>query len=372
MIATQIILWISIGTILYTILGYPLLITLVSRIRPRPIDKKPITPTITLVIPAYNEERVITAKIENSLSLDYPEEKLEILIVADGSDDRTVETARDYDMVNVYHQPERRGKAAAINRVMPFAKGDIVVFTDADTIFNQDALTAIAQNFADPDVGGVAGEKRVLGEGESQYWRYESYLKTRESEAGSVVGAAGEVFAIRKSAFIAIDEDAIIEDFLMSMRLVQAGWRVVYEPKAVAHEEGLPQLEQDWGRRVRISAGGFQSIRRLGRLLNPRNGLIAWQYFSHRVLRWAVTPFMFPLVFIMSMLLWPMRAYKTLLVLQALFYGTALIGFLFERNGRKRGVPFSIFYFCYVNLAAIVGFFRYVTGRQTVLWRKMR
>jgi cellulose synthase/poly-beta-1,6-N-acetylglucosamine synthase-like glycosyltransferase len=372
LMAVQIIFWLSVGIILYTMLGYPLLITLVSRVRPRPIEKKPIRPTITLVIPAYNEERVIATKIENSLSLDYPKDKLEILVAADGSNDRTVEIASGYDEVNVYHQPDRRGKAAAINRVMPFVNGEIVVFSDADTIFSQDTLKAIAGSFADPAVGGVAGEKRVLGRGESQYWRYESYLKARESEAGSVVGAAGEVFAIRKAAFIPIDEDAIIEDFLMSMRMVEAGWRVVYEPKAVAHEDGLPNLEQDWGRRVRISAGGFQSIRRLGGLLNPRKGLIAWEYFSHRVLRWAATPFMLPLVLILNMMLWPKRAYRLPLLLQGLFYGAALLGYFMERSGRKRGVPFTIFYFCFVNLAAIAGFFRYLTGRQTVLWRKVR
>jgi len=313
MLLFELILWLAIATVIYTFLGYPLLVGLLARLLPRPVKQAAITPSVTLFTPAYNEEGIIAAKIENSLSLDYPADALEIVIVTDGSDDRTPEIVAAYANrgVGLYHQPERRGKIAAVNRVMPHITREIVIFSDANAMLDAGTIKAVVRNFADLEVGGVAGEKRVLGGGEGLYWRYESFLKRCDSALSSVMGAAGELFAIRRQVFEAPEEDSIIEDFIMSMRLVGDGWRVVYEPEAVVREDVSPSLTGDWQRRTRIAAGGFQSIRRLPHLLNPLHpthnggalGLAAWQYLSHRVLRWAVTPFLLPLIYLLNLLL---------------------------------------------------------------------
>jgi cellulose synthase/poly-beta-1,6-N-acetylglucosamine synthase-like glycosyltransferase len=186
------------------------------------------------------------------------------------------------------------------------------------------------------------------------------------------MGAAGEIFAIHRDAYRPVEEDAIIEDFVLSMRLVADGWRVIYEPAAVAYEPPSPSPAADWDRRTRIAAGGFQSIIRLPQLLDPRRGLVAWQYISHRAMRWAVTPFLLPAVFILNLLLWPRRFYRLLLLGQAVFYGLSLLGYLYARRGRARGLPYAAFYFCLANAAAIAGFIRYIRGRQPVTWRKVR
>lgn len=371
----QIIFWLAAGTTIYTFLGYPFLIGLLARYFRRPVRKAPITPQVTLLIPAYNEEEVIAQKIKNSLALDYPQDLLDIVIVTDGSNDGTVGIVSRYADrgVRLYHQPQRHGKIAAVNRVMPSIQSDIVVFSDANTMLDTGTLKAIVRNFADPAVGGVAGEKQVSGHGEGLYWRYESYLKRCDSALSSVMGAAGELFSIRRELFQPPEEDSVIEDFIMSMRLVGAGWRIVYEPKAVAREDDSPSLAGDWQRRTRISAGGFQSIVRLPNLLNPiMVGWVAWQYLSHRVLRWAATPFLLPTIYILNLFLLTLPFYRLLLIGQTLFYGVAFSGYVLTRLGIQRRIPFTFFYFCFTNAAAVVGFWRYLTNSQPVTWAKVR
>jgi len=370
----QVIFWLAAAVIAYTFLGYPLLIGLLARRRPHPVRQAEITPPVTLLIPAYNEAAVVARKLEVSLGLDYPAHLLEIVVVTDGSTDETVDIVASYAPrgVCLYHQPERRGKAAAINRVMPLLSGDIVVFTDANTLIEPQALRALVRNFADPGVGGVNGEKRVLDGGEGLYWRYESFLKHCDSAVSSVMGAAGEFFAIRRELFQPPEEDSIIEDFVTSLRLVAAGWRVVYEAEAVAREEASPSLAGDWRRRTRIAAGGFQSIVRLRKLLSPAHGLVAWQYVSHRVLRWAVTPFLLPLVYAFNALLIGQRLYGVLFLAQTVFYVLALIGYGLTHRGIRGGPLHAAFYFCFANAAALAGFWRYVTRRQPVTWEKAR
>ena len=368
----EVLFWVAVRMILFTYFGYPLLISLLARYRPRPNHQEDIEPSVTLIVPAYNEEAVIAAKIENSLALDYPKDKLTILIAADGSDDQTVAIAGRYPEVQVAFQPKRSGKAAAVNRIMPAVSSEIVLFSDANTLFAPGTLRAMVRHFADPAVGGVTGEKRVQGGGEGLYWRYESYLKARDSQVSSVMGAAGEIFALRRQAFRPPEEDSIIEDFVLSMRLVADGWRVIYEPEALAYEPPSPSLAADWDRRTRIAAGGFQSMARLPEMLDPRRGLVVWQYLCHRVLRWAVAPFLLPAVLVLNLLLWPKRFYRLLLLGQTVFYGLGLLGFIQTRRGRSSGLPYTIFYFLLANAAAIAGFQRYIRGRQPVTWRKVR
>ena len=370
----QTIFWLAVAVLVYTFLGYPLLIGLLARRMPHPVRKAEITPRVTLLIPAYNEAAVIARKIENSLSLDYPAHLLEVVVVTDGSVDETVDIVSSFAPrgVCLYHQPQRRGKAAAINRVMPLLSGEVIVFTDANTVIDPWALRALVPNFADPAVGGVTGEKRVSGGGEGLYWRYESFLKRCDSTVSSVMGAAGEFFAIRRELFQPTEEDSVIEDFVTSLRLVGSGWRVVYESEAVAREEASPSLAGDWRRRTRIAAGGFQAIVRLRDLLSPARGLVAWQYLSHRVLRWAVTPFLLPPIYGLNLLLLGLPFYRLIFVAQTAFYAAALLGYGLTRLGRRHGPWHAVFYFCLANAAALAGFWRYITGTQPVTWAKAR
>jgi biofilm PGA synthesis N-glycosyltransferase PgaC len=370
----QVLFWLAVGTTFYTFLGYPLLVGLAARWVGRPVHTAAITPTVTLLIPAYNEAPVIARKIENSLALDYPPEQLTIVVVTDGSDDETVNIVKGYADrgVRLHHRPQRRGKMEAINRVMPLLVDEIVVFSDANAMIERGALRALVRNFADPAVGGVAGEKQVSGGGERLYWRYESFLKRCDSAISSVMGAAGELFAIRRHLFEPPPPNALIDDFVMSLRLVEMGWRVVYEPGAAVTEAPSPTLAGEWRRRSRIAAGGFQSIRWLPGLLNPARGWVAWQYFSHRVLRWAATPFLLPIMVVLNWFLLRLPFYRLAFLAQTAFYTTALLGYVLARRGVQRGPLYAVFYFCFTNVVALAGFWRYVTGTQPVTWAKAR
>jgi len=370
----QVLFWLIVATILYTFLGYPVLVGLLARCARRPVHRATITPDVTLLIAAYNEAPVIGRKIENSLALDYPSERLEIVVVTDGSDDATVDVVAGYADrgVCLYHQPQRRGKMAAINRVMPLVSGEIVVFSDANAMIDGGALRALTRNFADPSVGGVAGEKRVAGGGEGLYWRYESFLKRCDSALSSAMGAAGELFAIRRRLFEPLPPDVLLDDFVISLRLVENGWRVVYEPEAVTAEDASPTLAGEWQRRARNAAGGFQAMRWLTGLLNPARGWVAWQYFSHRVLRWAVTPFLLPAAYGLNLLLLGLPHYRFIFLLQTIFYAFALLGYALTRRGVAGGPLHAVFYFCFANAAALAGFWRYATGTQPVTWAKAR
>jgi biofilm PGA synthesis N-glycosyltransferase PgaC len=374
LIGLQILFWLAVGLILYTFLGYPLLIGWLARWAGHPVQRADIAPKVTLIIPAYNEALVIADKIENSLTLDYPQDRLEIVVVTDGSDDETPDIVASYVErgVRLHHQPQRQGKIAAVNRVMPLISGEIVVFTDANAMLEREALRALVRNFADPQVGGVAGEKHVRAGGEGLYWRYESYLKRCDSAVSSVMGAAGELFALRRELFQPPETDSLIEDFVMSLRVVEAGWRVVYEPEAVAREEGTTTLFGEWRRRTRIAAGGFQSIRRLPGMLHLKRGRVAWQYVSHRVMRWVITPFLLPVVYLLNLALMAVPFYRWIGLGQTAFYAVALLGYVLNRRGGWRGPWHAVFYFCFTNLAALVGFWRYATGSQPVTWAKAR
>jgi len=365
--------WLLTGLVLYTFFGYAGLIALLARCCPRPARCAPITPSVALLILAYNEEDVIAAKLENSLQLDYPRDLLKIIVVADGSDDATVAIAQRYASqgVAVWHQPTRRGKVAAMNRAVPLLDSEIVVFTDANAMLNCGALRALVRHFADPQVAVVTGERRVTGGGEGLYWRYESYLRRCDDRFGSTMGAVGELFAIRRALYQPPPEDTIDEDFFLSMRLVAAGWRIAYEPEAVAVEEPNRFLADDWERRARISAGGFQAIARLPEMLDPRRGRVVWQYVSHRLLRW-VSPLFLPLILLLSLALADRPFYRLVLGGQLAFYGAGVAGYWRARRGCRRGLLYVIFHFCMASLADIVGFWRLITGRQPVTWAKAR
>ena len=265
----SVIFWLSLLGILYTYLGYPLLITLIARWRSKPVRSADITPSVTMLVAAYNEQDCIANKIENTLALDYPLDRLDLLVVTDGSTDRTNEIVASYAGrgVRLLYEPQRGGKVGALLRGFPQARGEIVVFSDANAFFQRDTLRKLVRHFADPEVGGASGVKRMLREGESAagqgeglYWRYESYLKACDSAVSSVMGVPGEIWAVRREAYIPPEPNTILDDFVASLRLVQAGWRVVFDPQAVATEEASPSLRAEWARRARNAAGGWQAF----------------------------------------------------------------------------------------------------------------
>lgn len=376
--------WIGIAIVVYTYVGYGLIIYFLNKLigRNKNTDNQAdnFYPEVTLMVAAYNEERFIESKIVNSLSLDYPADKLNLWIVADGSTDRTVEIAQNFPTVITFHSPERKGKIHAVNRVMKSVKTPIVIFSDANTVLNKDAIKNIARHFKDEKVGGVAGEKQIVdntsdnasGSGEGLYWKYESALKKMDSNLTTAIGAAGELFALRTELYHETEPDTLIEDFVTSMRIVAKGYRFVYEPEAYAVETASATIKDEWKRKVRISAGGIQALVRLPELLNPfRYGLICWQYVSHRVLRWTLAPLALPVILITNIFLFNQSLfYKVCLLGQLAFYSIALLGHLLRDKKISIKGFFVPYYFSMMNLSVFAGVLRLIRKQQSVVWEK--
>lgn len=380
----SIIFWVGILIVFYSYVGYGLLLFLLVRAKKLFVKpsflKNDFSPKITLMVAAYNEEAYIKDKIENSLGLDYPKDKIQYLFVTDGSDDKTPEIIQQFPEIELMHKPERQGKIMAVERAIPNVTGDIVIFTDANTGLNKEALKNIVRHFANEKVGVVSGEKRILnrdadeaaGAGEGFYWKYESKLKKWDDELYSVMGAAGELFAIRTKLFEPIPKDSLIEDFYMSFKIVQKGYKIAYEPDAYALEEPSASVKEELKRKIRIAAGGIQSIVRLKALLNPfKYGVITFQYISHRALRWTLAPLALPIIFIANMFLFQQGwVYKAVFAVQVLFYLAALLGYILEKKQIRLKLLFIPYYFCMMNYAVYAGFKRYLKGSQSVLWEK--
>ncbi len=381
----QIGFWTSLLIVSYTYLGYGIVVLFLDKLtlRRKTVSEPDTWPPITLLIAAYNEESVIWEKIENTLSLDYPKDKLNLFFVTDGSTDQTGSIISRYPEIHHFHESVRKGKIHAVNRVMKQVVSPIVIFSDANTLLNHEALKKIARHYSDEKVGGVAGEKRIFsksadtaaGAGEGLYWKYESFLKKKDSNINSVVGAAGELFSIRTSLFEAPPSNIIIEDFYISLKIASAGYRFVYEPEAFATETASASVDEEWKRKVRISAGGIQAIVLLSYLLNPfRYGLLSFQYISHRVLRWTLAPLALPILFASNLYLaWQgEQFYQWIFAGQLLFYLIAGFGYLL----RNKKIPikgfFVPYYFSVMNLSVYAGFFRYLKGKQSVVWEKSK
>ncbi|RYD59183.1 MAG: glycosyltransferase family 2 protein [Sphingobacteriales bacterium] len=381
--------WASLFIVFYTFVGYGVLLYLLVLIRrlfkgKRRVETNMDTlPTLTLVVASYNEADILREKINNTLDLNYPKEKLSLLFVTDGSSDGSERIIEEYPQLEVMHSPERRGKIHAIHRAMKEVQTDVVVFTDANTFLNKDSLINIARHYADPSVGCVSGEKRVKVDatadataGEGFYWRYESKLKQWDSELYSVVGAAGELFSIRRFLYEPVQNDTVLDDFMISLLIAQKGYRIVYEPDAYAVEESSANIKEELKRKVRIAAGGIQSILRLNKLFNPiKYPVLTFQYISHRVLRWTVTPFLMILVFFLNILLVNQTdavIYQLLMCGQVMFYGTALIGLMLEQRKMKIKLFFIPYYFCIMNYAVIAGINRYFRSGQSAVWEKAK
>jgi cellulose synthase/poly-beta-1,6-N-acetylglucosamine synthase-like glycosyltransferase len=332
-------------------------------------------------VAAYNEEQCIEDKITNTLNLDYPKDKLSVFFVTDGSTDNTPDIVKKFHAVRLFHDFQRKGKIHAVNRVMKYVTTPIVVFSDANTLLNGRAIRHLVMHYADKTVGGVAGEKRIYnnkednasGSGEGFYWKYESFLKKKDAAVYSIVGAAGELFSIRTELYEEPPQNIIIEDFFLSLRICAKGYRFMYEPEAYALETASVSVNEEWKRKVRICAGGFQAMWKLKSLLNPfRYGILTFQYVSHRVLRWTLAPLSLAIVFIANLFLSVTGPsyYRWLLAGQAGFYLLALLGYYLRQKKISIKGFFVPYYFVVMNLSVYAGFFRYINGKQTVVWEK--
>ena len=393
MLILKIIFWILLFIIVYTYVGYGILLYLIIKIRRVfKIGKKPnpnpdYEPEVTLFIAAYNEKDYVDEKMKNTLELDYPIEKLNIIWVTDGSDDGTPDLVRKYPNATVHHLDARNGKIGAMNRGMAFVKTPIVIFSDANTGLGKESIRRIVNLFASPKVGCVSGEKRIInketdvasGAGEGLYWKYESTLKKWDAELYSVVGAAGELFAIRTELYRHVEHDTLLDDFIISLRVAQDGYTIQYDPDAYAIETASANVKEELKRKIRISAGGIQAIVRLRSLLNIfKYGTLSFQYISHRVLRWTLTPLclliLIPLLFILAFDegFFSLGLYSILFWLQLLFYVAALTGWFLENRETRIKILFVPYYFFIMNLSVVLGFFRYMKKSQSVNWERAK
>lgn len=365
--------------VVYHYLLYPVLIIALARARPRASGAgTPCRPSVTVLIAAYNEERVLAEKLRNTLALDYPRGLLEIIVVSDGSTDGTAGIAAGFagEGVISMHEPARRGKTAALNRGMRRARGEIVVFSDANNEFSPTALLELVKHFADPGVGGVCGVKRIkpslerqssLGDG--LYWKYESAIKAAEGEVHSITNADGEIFAIRRALYIPVDEIVINDDAQITFDLLGQGYRLLYEPRAQSYEYASISIRDDFFVKVRMVAGGFQTLRMNWRALVPPRTWFAFTFLSHKALRWIV-PELLIAVLILSAL-GEARWCLALLIAQLAFYTLALYGYVrLSRGAALPAIVYVPFYFCAMNLAALRGLYQYASGWQTSQWRK--
>lgn len=373
----QFVFWFTLAVVLYSYVGYPLVLFLAKKHRRR--ERYRFTgdycPSVCLLISAFNEEKVIRKKIENSLSIDYPKDKLTILVASDGSDDRTVRIAEDYDDVNVklFHRPVRSGKSAVLNEVMKTIHEEIVVFTDANSMFAEDAVQKLVYHFEDPRIGCVIGKLRYVdrhtssvGKGEGLYWRYEALLSTLESSLESVLVANGSIFAIRRGLFPELYPE-VANDFQIPIEIGARRYGVIYEPEAVAFERSTIFWQEEFHRKVRIIVRGLTGYSRLRKKLR---GFRGWQFFSHKLLRWAIGPIL-TLTFLSNVILMRDSVFYTVtMMLQLFLYLAAINGWRVRKTRKPSPLFYLPFYFTMVNLAAVSAIAKFMSGERQRVWDK--
>jgi len=370
---------------LYNYIGYAFIIYLINKIAPKFKNFTPekYYPSVSFIVAAYNEQDIIEKKIENTLKLSYPSAQIEYIFITDGSTDGTMSVIERYPTIKLLHKPAREGKSSALNRAVLAAKNDILIISDANTFLNTNAIELITSHYSDKLTGGVAGEKRVIaspddnndiGGREGLYWRYESFLKKIDSDFYSVVGAAGELFSVRRNLYEMLPASTILDDFVVSLKTAQKGYRIIYEPGAYAMEFASASLEDEKKRKIRIAAGGFQSIAMLSSLFkfwkHPRLTLL---YVSHRVLRWTLSPLALILILISNIILAVNTSnlfYIAALIAQIIFYLIAFISQFISQNSKFKALK-AVGYFVFMNVSVIQGFFRFISKKQNSAWEKV-
>lgn len=373
----EFILWASLALCAYTYIGYPLVLKVVAALFARGVRKGPIEPAVSFIIAGYNEEATIAAKLENTLGLDYPSGRLQVIFASDGSTDSTVMIARRFENkgVVVLHHDVRRGKVSAINDAVRAAEGEILVFSDCRQRFDRYAVRALVGNFNDPAVGAVSGELFIgtagVGTGKTSvvsYWDYEKTVRKAEASFGSVMGVTGAIWAIRRSLFEPYPQATILDDLYQPMRAVLKGYRVVFEDGAKAYDSASKKTKDEIRRKVRTIAGNWQVFFSMKGLFNPWRNRAVLQFVSHKVLR-VLVPFFLLIAFVANIFLMDEFLYRVLFYCQALFYMLCLASVGAARFGLRSG-PISLFHvFTVLNYSAAAGFVNFITGRQGVLWK---
>ena len=393
MIALKITFWLCLALVIYTYVGYGAVLYIILKIKNLfirkeaspilPLDQS-LLPNVTLMICAYNEAEVIEEKMNNIRSLNYPKDKLCVMWVTDGSTDDSNKMLHAYPEVHLVYSSERKGKAAAMQHGLKQNKAEYVIFTDANTMLNADAIREIVRQFMKKNVSCVSGEKRVAArhsgqataEGEGLYWKYESTLKRWDSELYSAMGAAGELFAVRMSCYEAPPSNALLDDFMMSMLILKKGYRIAYTPDAYATEYGSADMIEESKRKRRIAAGGLQSSWWLRAMMNPfRYPKVALQFVSHRVLRWTITPIALvalPIINAWMVMHGSSAFYWVTLALMVLFAAAALAGYVLSLRGTKNRWLYVPYYFLFMNLNVFIGAHYFITHRKRGTWEKAR
>ncbi len=380
-LASEILFWLSVAALFYTYVGYPLLIALLATLRPRKVARAEYQPSITIIITAYNEERALAAKLENTLALDYPRDLMEIIVASDCSSDNTDAIAQSFSNrgVKLHRQSQRLGKTAAQNAAVEQARGEIVVFSDATSLYQPDVLRKMMPNFADATVGCVAGRliyvdpsKSRVGRGAKSYWGYETFLKRQESRACSLIGASGCLYAVRRSAYVPLYHEAC-SDFIIATKMIEQGLRTVYEPDAVCSEETNQRHDNELKMRVRIIAQTFTDLWRHRSMMNPlRSGFYAIELFSHKLMRYLVPFFLLALFAASGALSSALTVYRWVFVIQLAVYGCATFAWVLEKFGVRSRMLALPHYFVLANVAAVIAMFKFLRGERYARWEPIR
>lgn len=377
--------WLLFGLIVYHYFIYPLIIMMMARrTQNKPVIpeineiKEHDLPSVSFIIAAYNEAAVIEDKIKNTLGLTYPEEKFEIIVASHGSDDETADIARSFENRGIIslHSDKREGKTAALNYAVAAASGEILVFSDANNMFSDDAIKYLVRHYSDDTIGGVCGLKSIISDagrqssdGDGLYWKYESAIKNAESQCKTITNADGEIFSLRRELYTPMDKSIINDDQEITFNLVNKGYRIVYEMKATSSELASIDLIDDYFVKVRMVAGSYQTLHRYFWQIFFPTTFFAWMFFSHKVLRW-VMPMLLISFFFVTLMTLDQTIPKIFLYLQIVFYFMALLGFIFLRKVHKLKILYVPLYFVMMNVAVAHGFIRYLKKGQTANWRK--
>ena len=381
LVVAETIFWLCAAVVVYVYAGYPLLLLIASTFRSRPIKKSKIWPTVSVIITAYNEERALARKLENTLSLDYPKELVEIIVASDCSTDQTDEITRSFESqgVRLHRQPNRFGKTSAQNAAVEKARGDIIIFSDATTLYEPNVLKVMMPSFADPTVGCVAGRliyvdpsSTNVGRGARSYWGYESFLKRHESKVCSLIGASGCLYAVRRSAYVPMYDEAC-SDFLIATKMMEQDLRAVYEPLAVCFEETNRAPGKELQMRVRVITQTFTDLWRHRGMMNPlRSGFYAIQLISHKVLRYLV-PFLLLIMVLCSAMLAAHSVLHFSVLIGVLLFGLiALVAWRVELSNIPSSVLPLPYYFVLANLASMLAVYKFVTGERYARWEPIR
>lgn len=380
-LTARILFWVFTGLIVYTYLVYPMLAFILSclfRLKLRTSNQDELF-TVSMIISAYNEHEIIGEKIRNCQLIDYPREKIEFLIGSDGSTDGTDRIILGFSDqgFKLFSFKTRQGKVKVLNSLISQAKGEILVFSDANSMYEPGAVKELVKRFSDRRIGCVCGKLVLLkaaesagGETESIYWKYENFLKRCEGRMGLLLGANGGIYAVRKNLFQPLAGDTIVDDFVIPMKILEKGYKVIYEPGAIAYEDASKKISDEMVRKTRIGAGDYQALLMIFPMLNILKGLPSFTYLSHKVLRWFV-PFFLLFLLLDSVFLWRDASYRYLFLMQAFFYGLALIGHFAGQGKPQNKIVTIVYYFVAMNVSLFLGFFRFILGAQKTTWERV-